>query len=59
MSMSLAQQLEVQRVLVNARVTILEPAWLLEQPWRRLVRESENPTDDLPLCRGTLLSRTQ
>ena len=32
---------------------------MLEELWRRLVRESENPTDDLPLCRGTLLSRTQ
>jgi hypothetical protein len=35
------------------------PAWLLESLWQSLQRESKPTAGDLPLCRGTLLSRTQ
>lgn len=36
------------------------PAWLFDELWRRFRQEAQAPApQDLPLCRGTLLSRTQ
>jgi len=40
--------------------THLVPAWLLNELWQRQCREPENLADnDVTICRGTLLSRTQ